>query len=535
MAKSETSLQIGKIISARGAKLTALILSPEPGKPDAGEFCEIGSLVKAVAPDSLVFGLISALELQNPQAPAGNRLRLAHIDLLGESLDADQTQDFTFQRGVSSYPLLEAGLFTCTSQDLARVFAKPSAANACIGSIHQDANLPAHVLTDELLGKHFAVLGTSGSGKSCTVAVILRSILESLPCGHIVVLDPHDEYGHAFADLAVVLNPGDLELPYWFLNFEETVEVLCSSDLFNRQIEAAILKQAIIAAKHEYQIRLGRDFALTVDTPAPYRLSRLLELLSEGMGKLNKPESTLPYMRLTARIESLREDRRFAFMFSGLTVEDSMGTVLRSILRLPCEGKPMTVINISGVPSEIVDVVVSLLCRTLFDFGLWSERDKAVPMLLVCEEAHRYVPREAASGFEPTRKAIARIAKEGRKYGVSLGLVTQRPSEISQSILSQCNTLFALRMSNEQDQDFVRRALPESAAGLLEALPALRAQEAVVVGEGVSVPMRVRLKNLRPAELPHGETAKFSKVWLTDDKGKEFVDSGIERWRHQIR
>src|SRR5215469_6279366 len=154
-------------------------------------------------------------------------------------------------------------------------------------------------------------------------------------------------------------------------------------------------------------------------------------------------------------------------MFPGLTVRDNMPEILSRILRIPVKGKPITILDISSVPSEIVNVVVSLLCRLIFDFALWSDRDKSVPMLLVCDEAHRYVPADTSLGFEPTRRAISRIAKEGRKYGVSLCLVTQRPSEISESILSQCSTVFAMRMTNDKDQNIVRRTLPETSSGLL--------------------------------------------------------------------
>jgi uncharacterized protein len=185
------------------------------------------------------------------------------------------------------------------------------------------------------------------------------------------------------------------------------------------------------------------------------------------------------------------------------------------------------------VPSEIVNVVVSLLSRLIFDFALHSEREEAIPVLVVCDEAHRYIPRDEASGFEPTRRAIARIAKEGRKYGVSLCLVTQRPSELSESILSQCSTVFALRMNNERDQRFVRSMLPDDAAGLLNALPTLRQREAIVVGEGVAHPMRIRFKDLEDRFRPQGEAANFPEAWQSDNKGRDFVGKIIERWRHQ--
>jgi len=222
-------------------------------------------------------------------------------------------------------------------------------------------------------------------------------------------------------------------------------------------------------------------------------------------------------------------------MFAGLQVRDIMAEVLSRLFRIPVAGKPITIIDLSGVPSEIVDVVVSVLARMIFDFGVWTEREDAVPLLLVCEEAHRYIPRVEDAGFGPTRKAISRIAKEGRKYGVSLCLVTQRPSEISESILSQCSTLFALRMSNEQDQTFVQRALPESALGFLATLPALRAQEAIVVGEGVTVPMRVHFDDLPPDKRPRSEATAFSAGWQEDRGDTNVIAETIERWRRQVR
>jgi DNA helicase HerA-like ATPase len=262
----------------------------------------------------------------------------------------------------------------------------------------------------------------------------------------------------------------------------------------------------------------------------------LVECIDRAMGDFERAEQTRPYLRLKARINRMRTDRRFAFMFAGIAVQDSMIDIVARILRIPVESKPISIFDLSGVPSEIVYVLVSLLCRTTFDFALWSDRDTAVPVLLACEEAHRYIPSDPEGGFGPTRRAIARIAKEGRKYGVSLALITQRPSELSQSILSQCSSLFALRMSNDQDQDFVRRALPESAAGMLNALPALRTQEAVVVGEGVTLPMRVRFDDLKNDQRPQSETAEFSSAWTRVEAPDErFVAETLERWRLQAR
>ena len=191
------------------------------------------------------------------------------------------------------------------------------------------------------------------------------------------------------------------------------------------------------------------------------------------MGTLNKPEGAAAYRHLLSRLASVREDRRYGFMFQSFYLRDNLDAILGRLLRLPVDGQPVTVLDISGVPSEVVNVVVSLLCRLIFEFALWSEREHSPPILLVCEEAHRYVPADGAPTFEPTRRAIDRIAKEGRKYGVSLCLVSQRPAELSASSLAQCGTIMALRLSNERDQHFVRNALPDGFDWLIGALPAL--------------------------------------------------------------
>jgi DNA helicase HerA-like ATPase len=317
------------------------------------------------------------------------------------------------------------------------------------------------------------------------------------------------------------------------LSFEEIVEVLCSTDPIARSREAPILKEVIMAAKQDFLGAGAAASALTVDTPTPYRLTSVLQRISDAMGKLDRPDSSLPYLRLMTTIENLRKDPRYAFMFEGMTVRDNMGEILSLFLRIPVSGKPITILDISAVPSEIVNVVVSVLARLIFDFALHSEREEAIPVLLVCDEAHRYIPRDESQSFEPTRRSISRIAKEGRKYGVSLCLVTQRPSELSESILSQCSTIFSLRMNNERDQKFVRSMLPDDAAGLLNVLPTLRQREAIVVGEGVAHPMRIRFADLADNHRPKGEAANFPEAWQNDKKGREFIGKIVERWRNQ--
>jgi DNA helicase HerA-like ATPase len=425
----------------------------------------------------------------------------------------------------------------CTEQDMGYIFAPPSSALMRLASLYDNANQPVNVHVDELLGKHFAVLGSSGSGKSCSVALIITKILEHHPNAHVLLLDPHNEYSSAFPELAEVLNVDNMKLPLWLLNFEEAIRVLIRGGTPpERESQITILRDAIAKSRRQYAEESKISAAITVDTPSPYRISDLYRVLNDGMGKLDKPDTALPYLRLKNRLDSLRSDKRFSFMFhEGLDVSDTLSELVGRILRIPVNGKPLAILDLSGVPSEITDVVVSLCARLMFDFAVWSIREEMPPVLMVCEEAHRYVPHDESAGFAATARAITRIAKEGRKYGLALALVTQRPSELSPEALSQCGTVFAMRLANELDQNFVQRAVPDAARGILASLPSLPTQQAIVVGEGVPVPMRVRIDPLPPGRYPHSAGARFSQMWQEDNTSVEGRDEAVRRWRLQQR
>ena len=242
----------------------------------------------------------------------------------------------------------------------------------------------------------------------------------------------------------------------------------------------------------------------TVDTPVPYRLMDIIALIDERMGKLENRSSRVIYSKLLSRIDTVRNDPRYAFMFENANVGgDTMADVISHLFRMPANGRPMTVMQLAGFPVEVVDSVVSVVCRMAFDFGLWS--DGASPLLFVCEEAHRYAAADRNIGFGPTRKAISRIAKEGRKYGVFLGLVTQRPAELDATIISQCSTLFTMRLANDRDQALLRSAVSDAAANLLSFVPSLGTREVLAFGEGVALPTRLRFKELSQQQLPRSE------------------------------
>jgi DNA helicase HerA-like ATPase len=520
---------VGHVVAVDGARITGLLVA------DKAAAIEFGGLVKLVVDASQVFGVVAGLWIDGAAGPAA--ARMIRIELLGEIGAAGTGHAGQFQRGVCRYPGLGTAILAVSDADLETVYARPAASSFRVGRVCQTRGLPAFVATDALLGKHFAVLGTTGSGKSCTLALILRAILDRHPNGHVIVLDPHNEYGQALGDLGELISPANLRLPYWLMNSEELTALFVPGHGIDPGpgTEVDILKQAVLEARRAFAADGSDPQGITVDTPVPFRLGDLERILANGMGRLTKADSSLPYLRLLARLETLTGDGRFAFLFEGLLVKDTMAEILARLLRVPVDGRPATVIDLSGVPSEIVDAVVSLICRMLFDFVIWSIDPQAVPVLLVCEEAHRYVPADERQGFALARRGIARIAKEGRKYGLSLALVSQRPSELASSILSQCNTIFALRMSNERDQEFVRNALPEGAGGMLAALPALHNREAIVVGEGVCLPMRVAFDDLAASCRPRSATASFAQAWEYDSLDRGFLDDTIDRWRRQDR
>ncbi|MEE9589159.1 MAG: DUF87 domain-containing protein [Hyphomicrobiaceae bacterium] len=530
-------IKVGRVVAVSGSQVITLL---ETGLQDDNDSdspkLQIGTLVKLETAVSTVFGMVSGLSIPIPKQEAGDsELNIVEMELVGETMKGSGEGTPLFQRGVSIFPTLGDIVLMASKEELSRVYAPPAADTVRIGTIHQDEALPAFIETDNLLGKHFAILGTTGSGKSCAVALTLQAILECHQNAHILLLDPHNEYSRAFGEMAEALNPGNLKLPYWLFTFEEISEVMLGDNRQSRTAESAILSEAIPEAKRRFLSKSDPDAGsfVTVDTPVPYQISELLQIIDDGMGKLDNPENSAPYLRLKSRINALRLDSRFGFMFGGLGARDNMSEVLSRLFRIPVEGRPITIVDLSGVPSEILNVVVSVLSRMMFDFAVWS--DRALPMLLVCEEAHRYVPQDTTLGFEPTKKSLSRIAKEGRKYGVSLCVVSQRPSELATGILSQCNTIFALRMSNQKDQEFVRSALSESAMGLMEFLPSLRNAEAIAVGEGVSVPVRIRFNELPEDRRPLSGTAQFSTAWQNDDEDQSFIDTVVERWRRQRR
>ncbi len=496
---------------------------------------QIGAIVKIRVNKGFAFATVQEMIRQEDGTGPVEHV-LMHLEYLGQGIRAPYSPTgVSFDRGITDFPVPGQLVYEVSYDDLESIYGVNDSNHFHIGTVFPQHVTPASIKTDNMLGKHFAVLGSTGTGKSCTVALLIHRIVERMPMGHIIILDPHNEYASAFEERGEHFDIGNLRLPYWMMNFEEHVEMFIGRRRsVEREVEIDILRRGIYAARVEAATNIQAD-KITVNSPIPYKLSFLLQYLENSMGKLDNPEKLTPFMRLKAKVEELRRDVRFSFMFSGLLAHDNLKNVIKDLLRFPVNNRPVSTIDLSGVPSEIVNVVVSMISRLVFDFAVWSRGENARPILLVCEEAHRYIPTEENTVFGSSRKAIERIAKEGRKYGVSLGLVSQRPADVSESALSQCGTIFAMRMNNERDQRFVEHVMPEGSKGALEALSSLQNREALVVGEGVRAPVRVLFDKLEEHKRPSGGNPSYSEDWQKEIEADDFIVDTIENWRNQGR
>ena len=497
--------------------------------PSVGMAGQVGSQIKIRVGEAWL--LASVRDQRKDRRTEGGII--ANIDFLGEGGEEKLTGRINgFKRGVTRYPVPGAMVFPATTRDLEQIYASDGRASITIGKVFPTKDIRAGLYIDAMLGKHFALLGSTGTGKSTTAALILHRICEAAPKGHVVMIDPHGEYSAAFRQTGQILDVSNLQMPYWLMNYEEHCEVLLSSSGNERQVDADILAKCLLAARTKNRLAqtMGK---ITVDSPIPYLLSDLSNILQDEMGRLDKATSSAPYMRIKGKLDELKADPRYQFMFSGMLVGDTMVDFISKIFRMPGRGKPISIIDVSGVPSDITSTVVAVLSRLVFDFAIWGRDEKPRPILFVCEEAHRYVPNEKNADGSSVAKILSRIAKEGRKYGISLGLITQRPSDLAEGVLSQCGTIISMRLNNERDQAFVKAAMPEGARGFLDSIPALRNREAIICGEGVAIPIRVAIDTLEEHRRPASEDPSFVDLWSKDGGEEELVERVVMRWRSQ--
>lgn len=496
----------GNVVECDGLQAT-ILSAAQTGQNQTDAYWAVGQLISIAVGTRRVVSVITevATQAQSWSMDGGNAVKLT-VELVGEVVE--QTNGGArFTSGITIYPHVGAVAHRIRRADLQSMFHSNGQKTIEVGTLSQDSQLSAYVSVSDLVSRHFAVLGMTGTGKSTAVAMILRKVMEVDPDLAILVLDPHNEFESAFGAYAETITPQNLDLPFWVFNFEEFSHIVFRG----RQpdpVEYDLLRQLIPQARAMFR-EAGVDAKLrkqssgetaSVDSPTPYRISDIQWLLNERIGSLNNSDARPPMRALGSRLLELAQDRRYSFMFRQNPIHDNFLQVISQIYRIPKNGKPVTSFQLSGLPSETVNAVVAVVCRLAFDLAVISQG--SLRSLILCEEAHRYIPFDQKSVFAPTREAIARIAKEGRKYGCSIGIVSQRPRDLDPTILSQCNTFFVLRLGNEEDQTVVHRAISSASQSMIKFLSSLGDREAIAFGQAIGSPMRIKFSEVSSEHLP---------------------------------
>ncbi|MFM5877891.1 ATP-binding protein [Aeromonas sanarellii] len=504
-------------------------------------------------------------------------------------------EDRTFDRGSLLLPVPTEHAFLVDKNTLDKMFSADGEHNFPLGKLSMNKSIDLMINGNGFFSKHIAVVGSTGSGKSCTVASMLQNVVgisqnKNKSKGeknnsHIVIFDIHDEYSAAFTldhDELFTLSRLDidsLQLPYWLMNSEELESMFIESNEANSHNQVSQFKHAVTLNKEKHNPDIPE---VTYDTPVYFSIKEVYYFIEnlnrEVIGRLageDKPKladgklvtdrniyfdkihdfianSTAvatratngpfngEFNRFTSRLEAKLGDRRLRFLLNakkpdGQTHVTADFEVLMKQFIGYLDKANVTIVDLSGIPFEVLSITVSLISRLIFDFCFhYSKLQHAqgklndIPVMLVCEEAHNYVPRDNLAAYRASRKSIERIAKEGRKYGLSLMVVSQRPSEVSETIFAQCNNFMSLRLTNDADQAYIRRLFPDNSNAITEILPNLAPGECVVVGDAVLLPAVIKMP--LPAPEPHSQSVKVHKEWKEPWRDVAFAQV-IERWR----
>jgi len=530
-AAQEAARVIGHVTQCDGSKAT-IIATSAGGEAHENGFWSVGRFISISLPESRIVGLVQDVRVDGGWSAEGDNRMFIQMELVGEVRDIPNRGP-VFDRGITEYPHVGAIAHRIRQRDLAAVYELGGLDTIAIGTLSQDANLQAHITMSRTLSRHFAVVGSTGVGKSTAVSLLLHKAVEARPKLRVLILDPHNEFSSAFPGICNTIEVDGLDIPFWMFRLEELVEVLYRGrDPVVEEVE--VLRDIIPMAKAASRggatsslLRAADQSGITADTPLPYRLADLMRILDDRMGLLESKDMRPIYKSLRQRLDSAIRDPRFRFMFGSRIAEDNITNAVGRLFRIPMNGKPVTCLQLAGVPSEVVNSVVSVVARLAFD--ICTHAKGGLEMLLLCEEAHRYVPSDPSLGFEPTRYALARIAKEGRKYGCYLGVVTQRPGELDPTILSQCSTIFAMRLVNERDQSIIRSAISDSSASTLAFLSSMGQREALAFGDGVATTMRLKFETLKSDHIPGTTTAR------TDETAETHFDVNLPMIIEKLR
>jgi DNA helicase HerA-like ATPase len=545
---SEKNTLLGHIVESNGAEFVAPLISEEDGfTPELtldGVSIRIGQIGSyLMVRQSGIYVLVIVESMWQEVDAEGKLVRMLRVNPLGEI-----TAKGGFSRGVAHFPTTGAELHLVTAPTLSLLFSKYSAADFRIGKLSAFETVDVFMDPDAFFGRHAAILGQSGSGKSWSVTSFIQSTLRAMPNAHVIILDLHGEYGSKEwdpstsppfpADKVRCIKASDLEIPYWLLTYEELIELLIDGDDPNASVQIAFLRGTLLELKRESNEHLDIGH-ITVDSPIYFPLETLLErfkFANETTADFGKSKTALTgkFDQLLVKLQSRLNDTRYDFLLrpKKRNSSESLAGLLRDFVGLGDQNAKVTVLDLSSVPFDVHPTVTAQIGRLAFEFNYWNPKCREFPIFLIAEEAHSYIPRATVSGHQGTRRSFERIAKAGRKYAVGLCVVSQRPNELSETVLSQCSTFVCLRITNPDDQEYVRALVPDSARGILEALTSLAQGEAIATGEGVPMPVRFRVT--MPDPPPNAQDIEYAAMWARGPQDTD-VEHIVDCWRRQRR
>lgn len=446
-----------------------------------------------------------------------------------------------FERGSDVLPTVGTDVFAVPSETIEKVYSSYFEGNFSIGKLSVLPNQEAQINLDMFLSRHGAILGQTGSGKSWTIASLLQKIAMSFKKSSVVLLDLHGEYKNAFGNYANYISAEEIELPYWLMNSEEIIEMCVDRHESAAPNQIAKFKELLQVAKENHNENKNLNIPkITIDTPVYFDFNYIIdefkrldtEMVTGARGDKQGPLFG-QFTRLLMRLESRLNDKRYDLIFKPKTYTSSasMEQLFKKILGEEKEPKKIVILDLSPVPFEVRTSVISLVLRCLFDFCYWYKRknNKSYALAVFADEAHAYL-NDSDINHKPSRLSAERIAKEGRKYGISLTVISQRPREVSSTILSQCNSFLCLRITNPDDQSYIKNLLPDSIKGIVDILSTLRRGECILLGDAVLMPTRIKIE--KPNPKPDSDDVSFTKEWNQDLEPID-IAAILDLWRRQ--
>jgi len=538
---------IGSLVEVTGEQFVARLISDDEGftsiKDVATDKVRVGQVGSYLLVKQAGVELLSVVDKMWETGSGHTLQRMVNITPVGEFGAGGN-----FERGISHFPTTGAEVHLVSAWTLEKVFSEHGQSDYKVGKLSAFESIDVFFDAANFFGRHVAVLGQTGSGKSWSVTSLIQSALSKMPNAHIILMDLHGEYGDKKygnvaaspfpKDLVRCLDARELEIPYWLLSYSELVELFVNYDDQNASLQIAFLRSTLIALKTE--ANTGKHVGhITVDSPVYFSLEDLITRFRDANEKTSdfgkkRTATHGKFDQFLVRLESLFNDARYDFMFKPQK-RVSTGTLVDLMQDFVGLGDPkasITVLDLSAVPFDVAPMVTAQIGRLAYEFNFWNPKCHEFPIFLVCEEAHEYIPRGDNPRYKEARRSLERIAKNGRKYGVGLCIISQRPHELSETVLAQCGTFVCLRISNPDDQEYVRALVPDTARGTFSALSSLARGEVIVMGDAVPMPVRLRIN--MPSPPPNSQDIDYGQKWR-EETSDISVEDLVNRWHSQER